>query len=111
MQTAVAATFKNPDPDPLVEADDIDALGVFLKTWDVPEKEVLRSKKILTSRTFSDVERDVSSEAPSGDIELVPGEIVVDDEIDEELGKSSPRWSLGITSRALERRQSEYYTG
>ena len=42
MQTAVAMTSKNPEPDPLGEADDIDALGEFLKSWDVPEKEVLR---------------------------------------------------------------------
>ena len=62
-------TSKNPEPDPLGEAYDIDALGEFLKTWEVQEKEVLRSKTILTSRTFSEV----------------PGEIHVNDEIDEEL--------------------------
>ena len=56
MQFAVAATFTNPEPDPLAEADDIDALGEFLKNWDVTDKDVLCSKKILTSRTFSDVE-------------------------------------------------------
>ena len=36
------------------------------------------------SRTYSDVERD-SPGALSGDVELVPGEICVDDGIDEEL--------------------------
>ena len=93
MQESVATTFKNPEPDPLGEADDIDALGEFLKTWDVPEKEVLRSKKILTSRTFSDVERRDPSGAPSGDVELVPGEILVDDEIDVE----QQSWNRGRT--------------
>ena len=68
MQTAVVMTFKNPEPDPLGEADDIDALGEFRKTWDVPQKDVLCSKKILTSRTFSDVEGGNSSGAPSGDV-------------------------------------------
>ena len=32
MQRSVSATFKSTDLDPLAEADDIDALGEFLKT-------------------------------------------------------------------------------
>ena len=82
MQTAVATTFKNPEPDPLGEANDIDALGDIWKSWDVPEKDVIQSKETLMSRTYSDVERD-SPGAVSGDVELVPGEIHVDDDIDE----------------------------
>ena len=46
MQSAIAATL----------ADDIDDLGDFSRTWEVPEKSILRTKKILCSRTFSDLE-------------------------------------------------------
>ena len=60
MQSAIAATFRNPDSDQLGEARDIDDLADFLRTWEIPEKSILRTKKILCSRTFSDLERIVS---------------------------------------------------
>ena len=44
MQSAIAATFRDPDSDQLGEADDIDALGDFLRTCEVPEKSILRTK-------------------------------------------------------------------
>ena len=83
MQSAIAATFRNPDADQLGEADDIDDLGDFLTTWEVPEQSILRTKKILWSRTFSDLERVISLEPSTVDVELAAGEIVLDD-IDEE---------------------------
>ena len=98
MQAAVARTFMNPEPDPLGEANEKDSLGEFLKTWDVPEKEVLRSKKVLTTRTFSDVERTDPSATPKIDIELVAGEIHVDDELDEELAMKK---KAGSTEAAI----------
>ena len=55
MRQSVSSTFKSTDLDPLAEADDIDALGVFLKSWDVPDNEILRTKTLLVSRTFTDV--------------------------------------------------------
>ena len=82
MQSAIAATFKNPDSDQLGEADDIDDLSDFLKTWEVPEKSILVTKTVLCSRTFSDLERIISLEPSTVDSELPVGEIVVDD-IDE----------------------------
>ena len=67
-------------------ADDIGALREFLlKSGDVRDEEVRRPKTILTSRTFSDVERARCSGAPSTDVVLVPGDLLVDDEFDEEL--------------------------
>ena len=47
MQKAVSQTFASSDLDPLAEADDIDGLGNFLKSWDVPDQEVLRVKTLL----------------------------------------------------------------
>ena len=63
---AVSRSFTSSDLDPLGEADDIDALGNFLKSWDVPDKEILRVKTLLVSRTFTNVQRDDTMEAPSG---------------------------------------------
>ena len=79
MQSPIAATFSNPDADLLGEADDIDALGDFLRTWEVPEKSILRTKKILCSH----LERIISLEPSTVDFELAAGEIVLDD-VDEE---------------------------
>ena len=84
MQSAIAATFRDPDSDQLAEAGDIDDLADFLRTWEVPEKSILRTKKILCSRTFSDLESVISPEPSTVDSELAAGEIVLDD-IDEEL--------------------------
>ena len=84
MQKSVSSTFKSTDLDPLAEADDVDALGVFLKSWEVPDKEILR-KILLVSRTFSDVQRDDFSEVLVGDVELVPGELLPEDDLDEAL--------------------------
>ena len=72
MQSAIAATFRHPDADQLGEADDID----------VPESSILGTKKILCSRTFSDLERITSLEPSAVGSELAAGEIVLDD-IDE----------------------------
>ena len=47
MQKAVSQTFASSDLNPLAEADDIDGLGNFLKSWDVPDQEVLRVKTLL----------------------------------------------------------------
>ena len=38
MQQAVSKTFKSAEHDPLAEADDLDALGTFLKSWDIPDE-------------------------------------------------------------------------
>ena len=62
MQKAVSSTFGSADHDPLAEADDLDALGVFLNSSEVSEEEVLRTKTLLVSRTFTDVHRDVASD-------------------------------------------------
>ena len=75
MQSAIAATFRNPDADQLGEADDIDDLGDFLRNWEVLENSILRTKKILCSRTFSDLERVTSLEPSAVDSELAAGEI------------------------------------
>ena len=83
MQSAIAATFRNPDTDQLGEADDIDDLGDFLRAWEVPESSVLRTKKILCSRTFSDLESITYPEPSAVDSELAAGEIILGD-IDEE---------------------------
>ena len=83
MQQAVSLPFKNPDHDPLAEADDIDLLGQFLRSWDVLDEEVLRTKTLLVSRTFTDVQREDSSEVRAGDVDLFPGEPLADDILDE----------------------------
>ena len=84
MQSAIAATFKDPDSDQLAEAGDIDDLADFLKTWEILEKSILRTKKIFCSRTFSDLERVISLEPPTVDSDLAAGEMVLED-IDEEI--------------------------
>ena len=72
MQRAVSQSFMSPEPDPLAEADDIDGLGNFLKSWEVPDQEVLRVKTLLVSRTFTDVARDDTPEVPTVQFELAP---------------------------------------
>ena len=84
MQNSVSMTFKSTELDPLAE-DDLDAPGMFLKSWEVPDEEVLRTKTLLVSRTFMDVQRDDLPEVPAGHVDLVPGELVPDDGLDEML--------------------------
>ena len=57
MQTAVASTFRSSEPDQLAEADDIDSLGDFPRSWDVPEESIRKSQKILCLRSYADLER------------------------------------------------------
>ena len=83
MQKAVSQSFTSSDLDLLGEAYDIDALGIFLKSWDVPDKEILRAENLLVDRTFTDV--DDTPEASSGQVELAPGELAPDDDLDEAL--------------------------
>ena len=52
MQKPVSHSFTSADLDPLGESDEIDALGNFLKSWDVPEKGISRIKTLLVSRIF-----------------------------------------------------------
>ena len=84
MQSAIATTCRNPDSDQLAEAGDIDNPSDFLRTWEVLEKSILRTKKILCSRTFKDLERIISLEPSTVNSELAAGEVVLAD-IDEEL--------------------------
>ena len=46
MQRAVSTTFGSADHDPLAEADDLDGLGVFLKSSGVSDDEILRTKTL-----------------------------------------------------------------
>ena len=78
MQTAVASTFKNPEPDQLAEADDIDSLADFLRSWDVPEESIRKSLKILCLRSYAELERSDSPEIIPVDCDLVPGELALD---------------------------------
>ena len=83
MQQAVSATFNSADHDPLAEGDDIDLLGQFLKSWNVQDDEILRTKRLLVSRTFTDVQREVLLEIPGPDVVLLPGDLLPDDTLDE----------------------------
>ena len=83
MQTAVASTFKNSEPDQLAEADDIDSLADFLRSWDVPEESIRKSLKILCLRSYAELERSDSPEPILVDCDLVPGELALDN-LDEE---------------------------
>ena len=97
MQTAVASTFKNSEPDQLAEADDIDSLADFLRTWDVPEESIRKSLKILCLRSYADLERSHSPEPSPVDFDLAPGELALDN-LDEEaeerkkLSKEKQQW-------------------
>ena len=57
MQQPISAIFESEDHDPLVEGCDIDLLGQFVKSWNVQNDEILRTKRLLVSRTFTDVQR------------------------------------------------------
>ena len=81
----MAKTFASTEHDPLAEADDLGALGVFLKSWDVSDEEVLRNKKLLVSRTFLDVEREHVSVPTAVSLNMVPGEFLPDESLDEGL--------------------------
>ena len=82
MQIAVASTFKNSEPDQLAEADDIDSLADFLRSWVVPEESVRKSLKILCLRSYADLERPASVEPIPADCDVVPCELSLD-ELDE----------------------------
>ena len=79
MQTAVASTFKSSEPDQLAEADDIDSLADFLRSWDVPEESVRKSQKILCLRSYADLDRSEPFELVPADCDLVSGELALDD--------------------------------
>ena len=102
VQKAASQSFTTSDLDPLGEADDIDALGNFLKSWEVPDKEILRVKTLLVSRTFTDVQRDDTMEAPSAQVELDSGELAPDDDFNEELS---------MTKKASEEKQQGWNRG
>ena len=74
--------YRNYSP---AEADDIDALGIFLESWEVPVQEVLRVKNLLASRTFTDVVRESTPEVPTIQLELAQEELVPDEDLDERL--------------------------
>ena len=77
MQTAVASTFRSSELDQLAEADDIDSLGDFLRSWEVPEESIRRSQKILCLRSYADLERSDSPKPTPVDFDLVPGELAL----------------------------------
>ena len=85
VQKAASQSFTTSNLDPPGEAHDIDALGNFLKSCDVSDKEILRVKTLLLSRTFTDVQRDDTMEAPSVQVELDSGELAPDVDFNEEL--------------------------
>ena len=79
MQTAVASTFRNSEPDQLAEADDIDSLGDFLRTWEVPEDSVRRSQKMsMFALVCTDLERSDSPKPTTVDFDVIPGELALD---------------------------------
>ena len=69
---------------PLAEADDLDALGVFLNSSEVSEEEVHRTKTLLASWTFTDVHRDAASDDPV-DPHEESVELIQDASLDESL--------------------------
>ena len=77
------STFRSSEPDQLAEADDIDSLGDFLRTWEVPEESIRRSQKILCLRSYADLERSDFPKPTPVDFDLVPGELALDN-LDEE---------------------------
>ena len=66
------------EPDQLAEADDIDSLVDFLRSWDVPKESIRKSLKILCLRSYAELERSGSSEPSPVDCDLVPGELALD---------------------------------
>ena len=78
MQTAVASTFGSSEPDQLAESDDIDFIGDFLRTWEVPEESIRRSQKILCLRSYADLDRSDFPEPVPVDFDLIPGELALD---------------------------------
>ena len=85
MQKAVSSTFGSADRDPLAEADDLDALGVFLNSSEVSEEEVHRTKTLLASRTFTVVHRDVASDVLVDAVDQEPVDLLQDASLDESL--------------------------
>ena len=102
MHHTVSMTFKSAEHDPLAEADDLDALGTFFKSWDVADEEILRTKTLLVSRTFLDVPREDCSDSAAAPVNLIPGEFMPDESLDEtlaakeKLSKEKPQvWNCG----------------
>ena len=85
MQQAVSKTFESAEHHPLAEADDLDALGTFLKSCDILDEEILRTKTLLVSRTFLDVPSVDYSDSAAAPVNLVPEEFVSDESLDEAL--------------------------
>ena len=99
MQTAVSQSFTSADLDPLGEADDIDALGNFLKSWEVPDKEILRVKTLLvsrTSRTCSVMIQWKHRVTRSNSIDS--GDLAPDNDLDEELSIKEEGFQREATS-------------
>ena len=102
MQQTVSATFWSAELDPLAEGDDIDLLGPFMKLWNVQDDEILRTKRLLVSRTFTDVQREDPSELPVSDVALSVGDLLPDDMLDEAAamkkklsGEKQQTWNRG----------------
>ena len=83
MQQAVSATFQCSEHDPFAEGDDIDLLGQLLKSWNVQDDEILSTKRLQVSRTFTDVQREDSLEIPGIDVELLADDLPPDDMLNE----------------------------
>ena len=141
MQKTVSKTFQSTEHDPLAEADDLHALGTFLKSCDISDEEILRTKTLLVSRTFLDVPREDYSDSAAATVNLIPGEHIADESLDETLAArvksrrrsnksgtvavqsywvattsrlvptSEPTRSQDITYRILARRRSKSCTG
>ena len=58
---------------------------MFLKSWEVADEEILRTKTLLISRIHVDVHRDDSADVSTSVVELIPEEFVPDDSLDEPL--------------------------
>ena len=59
--------------------------AVFLKSSGVSEDEILRTKTLLVSRTFTDVHRDVAADVSVDATEQEPVELFQDESLDESL--------------------------
>ena len=99
MQKAVSQSFTSSDLDPLAEADDIDALGVFLKSWEVPDQEILRVKTLLVDRSFTDEQRDDTTEVLGSEVELAPDELIPDEDLDEKVLKKASKEKQQVWNR------------
>ena len=97
-----AVTFRSAELDPLDEGDDIDLLGQFLKSRNVQDDEILRTKRLPVSRTFTDGQREDPSETTGTDVILLAGDLLPDDTLrkaaalKEKLSREEQqRWNRG----------------